>query len=268
MRKLTALVFVLLAYAPAWSQPRAENLRVATRLVKPFVFEEKGQLTGFTVDLWQEITKQMNVQSEFIVKPTVKDLLAGVNAHEAALGIAAISITAEREMQWDFSQPMFDAGLQILTSAQGSESSLLGNIVAGIFTREFLALVGVIILLLAIPAHIVFFLERRPSGGLLTHRSYLPGIFEAAWWSAATLATQADQMPKSAAARIAAIIWMFTSVVFIAYFTAGVTSSLTLQQLRGDIKGPEDLPGKRVATVSGSTSAEYLHQHNVEVAEF
>src|SRR5574341_2680553 len=138
MRKLTALVFVLLAYAPAWSQPRAENLRVATRLVKPFVFEEKGQLTGFTVDLWQEITKQMNVQSEFIVKPTVKDLLAGVYAHEAALGIAAISITAEREMQWDFSQPMFDAGLQILTSAQSGRGALVKTIFANLFSSAVL----------------------------------------------------------------------------------------------------------------------------------
>jgi polar amino acid transport system substrate-binding protein len=140
----------------------------------------------------------------------------------------------------------------------------LGNIVAGIFTRDFLVMIGIVILLLAVPAHIVFFLERRPNGGLVTHRSYFPGIFESAWWAAATLATQADQMPKSAAARVAAIIWMFTSVVFIAYFTAGITSSLTLQQLRGDIKGPEDLPGKRVATVSGSTSRNTA-QHNVEV---
>lgn len=268
MRRLLALAFVLLTFVPALPQPRDGNLRVATRLVKPFVFEEKGQLTGFSVELWQEISRQMNVTSQLIVKPTVKELLASVNAHEAEAGIAAISITAERELQWDFSQPMFDAGLQILTPVQASGSSLLGNIIAGIFTREFLGLIGIIVVLLAIPAHIVFFLERRPNGGLVTHRSYFPGIFEAAWWAAATLATQADQMPKSAAARIAAIVWMFTSVVFIAYFTAGVTSSLTLQQLRGDIKGPEDLPGKRVASVKGSTSAEYLRQHNVEVAEF
>ena len=44
---------------------------------------------------------------------------------------------------------------------------------------------------------------------------------------------------------------MFTSVVFIAYFTAAVTSSLTVQQLRGDINGPEDLPGKRVGSIKG-----------------
>lgn len=75
-------------------------------------------------------------------------------------------------------------------------------------------------------------------------------------------------MPRAALARMVAVFWMFASVVFIAYFTAAVTSNLTLQQLRGDINGPEDLPGKRVASVKGSTSAKYLRQHNVEVSEF
>lgn len=268
MKKLSAFLFFCLLASSSFAQPRLESLRVATRLVKPFVFEENGNLTGFSVELWQAIAKQLNVTSEFVVKPTVRDLLASVNNHEANLGIAAISITAERELKWDFSQPMFDAGLQILVSAQAAESNLLGTIVAGIFTRDFLLMIGLVVLLIAIPAHIVWFLERRPAGGLLSHCSYFPGIFEAAWWAAATLATQADQMPKSAAARIAAVVWMFSSVVFIAYFTASVTSSLTLQQLRGDIKGPEDLPGKRVASVKGSTSVEYLRQQSIDVMEF
>lgn len=254
--------------ASADAQPAAKPLRVATRIVKPFVFEEKGKLTGFSVELWNEITKQLNVKSEFVVKPTVKELLASVDDHEAALGIAAISITAERELQWDFSQPMFDAGLQILVSAQAGETSFVTNIFAGILTRDFLLVIGMVLTLIAIPAHIVWFLERRPNGSLLTHRSYFPGIFEAAWWSGATLGAQADQMPKSASARVAALIWMFTSIILIAYFTASVTSNLTLQQLRGDIKGPEDLPGKKIASVKGSTSVEYLRQHNAEVSEF
>jgi len=264
------IVSVLLGWLAtnAFAQPQAERLRVATRVVKPFVFEEKSQLTGFSVDLWNEIAKQINAKTEFVVKPTVKELLASINTQEAQLGIAAISITAERELQWDFSQPMFDAGLQIIVPSQTSDSGILANIIAGAFSPIFWQLIGAILLAILIPAHIVWFFERRPVGGLLTNKSYFPGIFEAAWWSLASLAAQADQMPKSAAARVAAVFWMFTSVVFLAYFTASVTSSLTLQQLRGDIKGPEDLPGKKVASVKGSTSVEYLRQHNTEVMEF
>lgn len=250
------------------AQTKEPTLRVATREVRPFVFEDNGQLTGFSVELWQEIARQMNVKSQFVMKSTVKDLLSSVNAHEAALGIAAISITAERELQWDFSQPMFDAGLQILVPAQSAQGSVLGAIVAGVFSTAVLPSLGIVLLIILIPAHLVWFFERRNPNGMLVHRGYFPGIFEACWWAASTLATQADQMPRAALARLLAVIWMFTSVVFIAYFTAAVTSSLTVQQLRGEINGPEDLPGKRVASVQGSTSAEYLRQHSVDPTEF
>jgi hypothetical protein len=39
---------------------------------------------------------------------------------------------------------------------------------------------------------------------------------------------------------------ILVSVVFLAFLTAALTSSMTVQQLRGDINRPEDLPGKRV----------------------
>ena len=116
--------------------------------------------------------------------------------------------------------------------------------------------------------HLVWFFERRRAGGIIPTPSYFPGIFKAYWWAAETLATQADEMPRSVAGRIIAVVWMFTAVVFIAYFTATVTTSLTVEQLQGNIKGPDDLVGKRVATVTSSTSANYMHQQNVEVVEF
>ncbi|HEV8719655.1 MAG TPA: transporter substrate-binding domain-containing protein [Candidatus Binatia bacterium] len=268
MKTPTLILFLCLLASIALAQSKGQTLRVATRQVRPFVFEENGRLTGFSIELWQEIAKQINVQSEFLVKPTVKELLGSINAREAALGIAAISITAERELQWDFSQPMFDAGLQILVAAQGSHGGVFSALIDGLFSSAVLPIIGVVLLIILVPAHLVWFFERRNPTGMLAHRAYFPGIFEACWWAASTLATQADQMPRAALARIVAVIWMFASVVFIAYFTAAVTSSLTVQQLRGDINGPEDLPGKRVATVKDTTSAEYLRQHNAEVVEF
>jgi polar amino acid transport system substrate-binding protein len=268
MKKLI-LVFLLLPFAAsALAQSKAEKLRVATRLLRPFVYEQQGQLTGFSVELWQEVARQMNAQSEFVVKPTVKELLDAVKSQDVALGIAAISITADRELELDFSQPMFDAGLQILIPVQGGRGVLVDAIITNLFSTTVLLYVLAVALILFLMAHLVWFFERRNSTGMLTHRTYFPGIFEACWWAASTLATQADQMPRAAMARIIAVAWMFMSVVFIAYFTAAVTSSLTLQQLRGDINGPDDLPGKKVASIKGSTSAEFLRQRSVEPLEF
>jgi polar amino acid transport system substrate-binding protein len=58
------------------------------------------------------------------------------------------------------------------------------------------------------------------------------------------------------------------SVVFVSYFTATITSNLTIQSLKGDINGPEDLPGRKVGTTTGSTAATYLKSQGVEPIEF
>lgn len=72
-------------------------------------------------------------------------------------------------------------------------------------------------------------------------------------------------MPHTRWGRVIAVFWMFASVVFVAYFTAAITTSLTVRELHGSIHGPDDLHGKQVATVSGSTSAAYLRDHNINM---
>lgn len=160
MKKLILVPLLLLFASIAFAQSQDGKLRVATRLIKPFVYEQRGQLTGFSVELWQEIAKQMNLQSEFIVMPTIKELLDSVKSKNAALGIAAISITANREVELDFSQPMFDAGLQILIPVQGGRGGLVGAIIANLFsTTVLLYVLAVAFILLLItdgPSSLVF----------------------------------------------------------------------------------------------------------------
>ncbi len=265
---LLGLPILLLLPSAVEAQARNQPLRVATRIIPPFVFEEEGKLTGFSIDLWHSIADEIKVKSEVFTTPTVKDLLSAVESGKGDVGIAAISVTAERSKQFDFSQPMFDSGMQIMVRAQSGGGGFLAGMLAFVFSYAVLPLIGFVLLAILVPAHLVWWSERRHSRGMIESKSYFPGIFESCWWALATLATQADQMPKSAIGRVIAVFWMFISVVFVAYFTATVTASLTVQQLQGDIKGPEDLPGKQVATTTGSTSAMYLHQQNSQVLEF
>jgi polar amino acid transport system substrate-binding protein len=246
----------------------SKTLNVGTRVgVPPFVFEENGQLTGFSIELWQKIAVELGTQYKLSKNSNVADLLSSVGEGKADLGIAAISITSEREERFDFSYPMFESGLQIMVMAKGSSKST-PNLFALFFSPELLQLFGIMVLIVLIPANIVWFSERGRDGGMGISRSYFPGIFQACWWSASTLATQADSMPKALLGRVVAIVWMFTSVVFVAYFTATVTTSLTVQQLYSTIQGPSDLPGKIVATTKGSTSAKYLSDRNIQKLEF
>ncbi len=244
-----------------------KTLKLATRLVPPFVTEENGELGGFSIELWKNIAQELDIKSEFKKTGTVTELLNTVKSKRVDAGIAAISVTSQREQDFDFSQPIFDSGLQILVRNQGHHSSI-GRLIDSLFTPALFQLLGIMLLIILIPAHIVWLVERHHKGGFLENSSYFPGIFKACWWAAGTLATQAEEMPKSPWGRVMAVVWMFISVVFIAYFTATVTTSLTVEQLQSNIKGPQDLPGKRVATIAGSTSANYLRQQNIEAKEF
>jgi polar amino acid transport system substrate-binding protein len=255
--------------ATAWAQD-AQPLRVATRVVAPLVEKKDGQLTGFSIDLWNVIAAKLGKRSEFQEFPNVAGLLDAVHSHKADLGIAAVSITAERDKEFDFSQPIMNAGLQTLIrgKSQSGTSTPLEGLLRLLFSPIILVWLGIALLLIIIPAHLVWLLERNKPDGMIPEPSYIPGIFHALWWAAGTLATQADQMPKQWLARIVAALWMFTSVVFVAYYTAQLTASLTVEQIQGDIKGPDDLPGKKVATTKGSTAAEVLKSRGAVVKEF
>jgi polar amino acid transport system substrate-binding protein len=255
---------------PATTAPivlSGKTLKVMTKILPPFVTEENGELGGFSIELWKNIAQELGVKSDFKKTASIPGLLSAIKDKQADLSIAAISVTAEREKEFDFSQPIFDAGLQILVRNQGSQSSL-AKILGSIFTPTLFHLLGLMVLIVLIPAHIIWLVERNHTGGFLENSAYFPGIFKACWWAAATLATQAEEMPKSAWGRVMAVVWMFISVVFIAYFTATVTTSLTVEQLQSNIKGPQDLVSKRVGTIAGTTSETYLKQQKIEATKF
>ncbi|MEH2183018.1 transporter substrate-binding domain-containing protein [Nostoc sp.] len=251
-----------IAQKPQFQQP----LLVATRVIPPFVIPDKGELSGFSIDLWRSIANQISVEFKFIEYSSVPQLLSAIKESKANLGIAAISITAEREQNFDFSLPIFAGGLQIMVRNAENTKNAFPNLLQLFFSTSLLQVIGIALLLIVVAAHIIWLSERHHKNGMIP-KSYFPGIFKACWWAAATLATQADEMPKGVMGRLVGIIWMFIGVLFVAYFTASVTTSLTVQQLQGDIRSIDDLPGKIVATTAGSTAATYLREHKISILE-
>jgi polar amino acid transport system substrate-binding protein len=247
-----------------------ETLKVSTFIAAPFAMEDKGKVTGFSMDLWHAIAAQMNVKYEITVAPNVQVLLDSVKSGDSDIGVGNISITAARGKVFDFSVPIYDGGLQVMTRNDANEN--IGFFISpfrSIFTWDVLKLLGLIVLLVVVPAHVIWLLERhRRETGIARTQRYYPGIFHSGYWAVATLATQAEEMPKSLGGRLFAIFWMFVGIVFVAYFTAQMTAHLTVQTLQGEIKGPEDLPGHKVATMTGSTSAMYLTGRGIKTQTF
>src|SRR5262249_8325118 len=163
---------------------------------------------------------------------------------------------------------ILEAGQQVMVrGAAGTLTPPLLELLRLLFLSTSLTWLGIGTVLILVPAHIVWLFERRRSESIIPTPKYFSGIFHSGWWAGATLLTEAEQMPRQWLARVLAILWMFSGVVFVALYTAQLTTTLTVQQIRGAINGPEDLPGKRVGTLGGSVSATYLRRHNIRAVE-
>ena len=253
--------------APDYLPLAGQRLKVAMRILPPFVLRKDEQLTGFSYDLWSALAKATGADSDITVVDTLPNLLGAVKEGKADLAIAAISITSKRELEYDFSQPIFDSGLLVLVRSE-SPGGLSGMALLRLLTSgPVLNMLGALALLILIPAHLVWYFERRHHSAFLSE-SYFPGIFQAIWWATGAAGGQQHDHPRSVIGRVISALCVFVSVVFVAYFTAAVTSAMTVEQLKGDISGPQDLPGKKVGGVAASTSSSVAKQLGARVTDY
>jgi polar amino acid transport system substrate-binding protein len=246
---------------------RADKLRVYTKPVEPFSFQQEGKAAGFSIELWDRIAKETGQEYELHWTKSVAEIISAVKNGDADIGVAAISITAERERVVDFSQPFYESGLSILVSAQGQSSlSVIGK---SLFTPDFVKLLGVVLLILAITGHLIWLFERKRNPEQFPE-PYFKGVWESSWWAISTILSGGCDAkgPNALGGRIVGAAWMLVCIVFITYFTASITTIMTVNQLTSDINGPRDLPGKTVATVQGSTAETYLKSIRVAPKAF
>ncbi len=253
------------AIAKETPSTNSKVIKVATRILPPFVFEQDGKLTGFSIDLWNKIAKGLNIKAEYDVKPTLKDLLEAVGTEKDQVGIAAISITASREQKFDFSYPMFMGGLSILVPLNKQAS--IFNSLLKIEWSVLIPAVIIYFVLILIPAHIIWFVEHNNEESGIS-KSYFKGVFDATFGMATMLAGQAAGYPPSYTSKIISWIWVYVSIFVTSSFIAYITASFTLESMQGDIKGPSDLKGKKVATVAYSTADKFLRKANAKVSTF
>lgn len=241
--------------------PRAdaqgETLRIAIKPIEPFVIvNSSGEPSGFSIDLWNAIAQRAGVPFEYVAVATVADQLDAVQNDAADAAIAAISITRDREAVVDFSYPYYKSGLQIMTIGQAQTP--FGALIPTLLSPRVLTILGAFLLTILVAAHLIWLTEHRRNPEF--PHDYVHGVWEGIWWATVTVFTvgYGDKTPKGVLGRLLAMVWMLFSLFLIANFTASLTAALTINELRGEITGVDDLPGKSVASVEASTAARFL----------
>ncbi|MFM1815180.1 MAG: hypothetical protein RLZ98_1875 [Pseudomonadota bacterium] len=251
----------------AEARPQAA-LKVVTKVAPPFAMRtEKGQWGGLAIDLMEEIADELGRNIEWVPAETTADLLAAVEKGQAEAGIAAVTITSERESRIDFSHSYYDTGLGIAVTAAREASFWAG--IEALASPAFLGTVAMLAVLLFAAGAIVWWLEHRQNAEQF-HKDPLKGIGSGFWWAAVTMTTvgYGDKAPVTPAGRFIAVIWMFAALILTAVFTAQLTSALTLNRLSGPVKSLADLQRTRVGVVNGAASNAYFEQRFIRTTPY
>lgn len=246
------------------------SIRVVTRLAPPFVTYEDGVYGGFSVELVELLAGDVGATADIYAVNSSAKLIDDVSRGSADIGVGAFAITSEREQLVDFTQPYFDSGLQILVSDrdEGFLGGRLGAVLNALVSRDLLLLVLVLMIVLVLAAHVIWITERRHNPEFPAE--YKAGIWEALWWAAVTATTvgYGDKTPKGRSGRIFGLFWMFSGLFVLAYFTAGIATTFTLDELSSQIESPADLRGHAVAVPVDSTAADFLDRQGIAASEF
>src|SRR5690606_31657864 len=96
----------------------------------------------------------------------------------------------------------------------------------------------------------------------------LRGIGIGLWLALVTMTTvgYGDKVPITPWGRALAGVWMVLSMLTVSSLTAGIATALTIASLdRGAISSANDLKGRKVAVVSGTTGASFARQHGAKL---
>lgn len=250
-----------------------DPVRVVVHPLEPFVMQtSSGQLAGFSVDLWNEVAKRLGWNTDYIEVDDVRNQLTSIATGKADVAIGAVSLTAERERAYDFSQPTLDAGLQIIVPVQDTRATVpgLGGYLDLLFSRGMLIWISAAIVVSVVPAHLFWLVERRRSTSNpspVVSRSYFPGIIHAFGWGIGSLVGRQSATATRSITKVLAILWGFAAIVFVSFYTANLSATLTVTRLDAKINGPADLYGKSVATVAATTASEFLKGMGIDATE-
>lgn len=259
IRRLIAalMAFVFLALA---GPGQAQELTVVTVERPPFSTLQDGVQTGFSIDLWEAVARDLGLSTRYERLDSFGEMLRRVRMGEADMAVANISITAEREQVLDFSHAIFESGLQIMVPDTGQRSPIL----TALMSRDLLIAIGLAFLALFGGGMFMWLLEHRKQPYF--DRPLKEALFPSFWWALNLVVNGGfeERVPRSFLGRIFATMLVLSSLFIVSIFVAKITAVMTVEAIQGSVNSINDLYGKEVGTIAGSTSAGFLDNRELD----
>jgi polar amino acid transport system substrate-binding protein len=262
---LLLLACLLFSSYPLFAQMADRPIRVAARICPPFVMNDTGQYSGISIYLWDKIAEKKSLKYS-IEEYDLDDILEAVVQGKADIAVSCLSMTQKREEIIDFSHPFFETHLAIAVKQHG----FLHTLKNFFFNTRLLFVVGIIVVVAAFIGGILYLLEHKINDKLYSMTNKGGKLIEA--FIAGLLFITSGPIRyyefKTLSGRTLSAFLAVGSTIMIASITGLLASAFTLDQMRSEIKGPQDLAKVRVGAMAASTAFEYLQEQGINSRTF
>lgn len=258
---ILCLVLFLFSTGLSTGQP----LRTGLIVYPPFGQEDD---TGICPEIWSETAQIAGLSHTLYQQTNVQAALDAVASGDLDLAIGPISITAQRLETVAFTLPYYRASIGLLIP---SEPETLWDRTKPFFRTAAVSSIGLLLLALFIVGNLMWLAERRANPAQFPPE-YAPGIGNGIWFALVTLTTvgYGDRVPITPKGRLISGVWMILSMIIASSLIAGLASAFTLSLssiATEKFASLNDIAGKRVAVVAGTTSAAWAAHYGARSVE-
>lgn len=203
------------------------------------------------------------VDYDYVVLNSFSQLMNSVENGEVDLALNGISITHDRLQDMNFSQPYMHSGQLIMVPPKKEQTSVWS------YMSKFMRL-EILYSLCAFIANcffwgaVIYFVERALARAEDKEQPNIQTLEQGtlAAFDAGTTIGYGRFFPITRLGNFIAVAAFFCGTIVVADVISTLTTEKIVNRLEGEINGPDDLKGKKVAVVAGTTSNQLIDEYN------
>lgn len=248
------------------------QLNVDVAPMSPCVMvSEDGEYYGFDIDVWEEMARRAGLSYHYR-QVNFSEIFTGLKSGTTDAALGGITINEQRERDIDFSHSYLKSGLRIISPGSLGKVSVV-SAVTSVLSLVFSWQMGLLIVILVVTMSILGIMLRviemwgEPNPNI---RPGFMGLIDACWcvWAQMTTMGFGDIVPRRTLGRMLSMPSYISGTVILGTILAIINAQVILDAIstyKSVVQTPRDLIGKRVATVEGSTSVDFLKFYDAKI---
>ncbi|WP_283738124.1 transporter substrate-binding domain-containing protein [Alcaligenes faecalis] len=260
-------MMALLFLFPRTGITKEPPLTVGVLVSPPFVMKNDGAFTGLAIDLWENLAADKDWAYEYKEYRTFRDLLGATESGALDVAMTNLTITQQRALKVDFTQPWFDGGMRLMVSSD--QGTGFQSVIKGLAQAGFITAYAWIAFVILFATGVLTLFDRRFDQSFPAR--WRDGVAESFYTVMSVVTSGRAPARKNLFGWLGRIwqgLWLVCGVGILAFVTSSVTSVMTTLAISNQINSVDDLKGRPVGVLVGTVEEDYARKQGLAMRSY